>query len=87
MVYKPLSQLIDGIDLLSRQGNADPVIKQVAYDSRKVTRGTLFVAIPGDHVDGHTFIGEALKRGAAAVLYSDPSADVSKAPVALQVAE
>jgi len=87
MVYKPLSQLIDGIDLLSRQGNADPVIKQVAYDSRKVTRGTLFVAIPGDHVDGHSFIGEALKRGAAAVLYSDPSADLSKAPVALQVAE
>jgi UDP-N-acetylmuramoyl-L-alanyl-D-glutamate--2,6-diaminopimelate ligase len=87
MVYKPLSQLIDGIDLLSRHGNADPVIKQVAYDSRKVTRGTLFVAIPGDHVDGHTFIGEAVKRGAAAVLYSDPAANVSKAPVALQVAE
>ncbi|TVR89562.1 MAG: UDP-N-acetylmuramoyl-L-alanyl-D-glutamate--2,6-diaminopimelate ligase [Spirochaetaceae bacterium] len=87
MAYKPLSQLIDGIDLLSRHGNADPVIKQVAYDSRKVTRGTLFVAIPGEHVDGHTFIGEAVKRGAAAVLYSDPAVDVSKAPVALQVAE
>lgn len=40
----------------------------VAIDSREVQPGDLFVALPGEHVDGHTFVGDALRRGAAAAL-------------------
>jgi UDP-N-acetylmuramoyl-tripeptide--D-alanyl-D-alanine ligase len=43
-------------------------IHGVVVDSRQVEEGSLFVALPGQRVDGHDFIPEAIKRGAAAVL-------------------
>ncbi|MGH2416986.1 MAG: Mur ligase family protein, partial [Candidatus Limnocylindria bacterium] len=36
----------------------------LAYDSRKVTPGTLFFAVQGDHVDGHDFVASAVEAGA-----------------------
>jgi UDP-N-acetylmuramoyl-tripeptide--D-alanyl-D-alanine ligase len=50
------------------KGNRD--IHQVVIDSRQVEEGCLFVALPGVRVDGHEFILEAFKRGAAAVIAS-----------------
>jgi UDP-N-acetylmuramoyl-tripeptide--D-alanyl-D-alanine ligase len=46
----------------------DAVVTGVAIDSRAARPGDLFVALPGDRVDGHAFIGDAAARGAAAVL-------------------
>ena len=50
------------------KGNRD--IRQVVIDSRQVEEGCLFVALPGTRVDGHEFIPQAFKRGAAAVVAS-----------------
>jgi UDP-N-acetylmuramoyl-L-alanyl-D-glutamate--2,6-diaminopimelate ligase len=47
-------------------------IASVAYDSRKVEPGGLFVAIRGEHADGNRFVGDALARGAAAVVSEHP---------------
>jgi alanine racemase len=44
------------------------VIERVATDSRGVSPGTLFVALPGRHTDGHRFLAEAFRNGAAAAL-------------------
>jgi UDP-N-acetylmuramoyl-L-alanyl-D-glutamate--2,6-diaminopimelate ligase len=46
----------------------DPEIRSVTADSRQVSPGTLFVALPGVANDGRRFIAEAIGRGAAAVL-------------------
>lgn len=43
-------------------------ITGIAYDSRKVEPGDIFVSIEGQKADGDKFIGEAIKRGAKAVL-------------------
>ncbi len=43
-------------------------LRGVTADSRAVTQGTLFAALPGAKVDGRDFIAEAVRRGAAAVL-------------------
>ncbi len=43
-------------------------ISGVTDDSRQAARGSLFVAIPGGRADGRRFIGEAVARGAVAVL-------------------
>ena len=40
----------------------------VAIDSRLIAKGELFVAIKGNHADGHDFIKEAIKKGAAGLI-------------------
>ncbi len=49
----------------------------IAYDSRTVVPGCLFVCIRGTKVDGHAYIGEAIRKGAAAVL-TQRDADVTQ---------
>ncbi len=49
-------------------------------DSRNVTPGSLFVALRGERVDGHDYVGEAVRRGATAVLLERPVAVESQAP-------
>jgi UDP-N-acetylmuramoyl-L-alanyl-D-glutamate--2,6-diaminopimelate ligase len=49
-------------------GRKDGVVKGVAYDSRLVQEGYLFVAIPGGELNGLDFIDEALSKGALAVV-------------------
>lgn len=44
------------------------LITSLAYDSRRVQPGSLFVAIPGFHVDGHAFLPQAVGAGAAALV-------------------
>jgi len=49
-------------------GNTQNTITKVITDSRKIEPGSLFVAIKGERFDGHDFIKEAYKSGAAAAL-------------------
>lgn len=55
-------------NVASTTGVLDIEITGIAFDSRKVAKGFLFVALPGQHVDGSAFIFDALERGAAAIL-------------------
>jgi UDP-N-acetylmuramoyl-tripeptide--D-alanyl-D-alanine ligase len=48
----------------------DVLVEGVATDSREVRHGDLFVALEGDHTDGHRFVDQALGNGAAAALVS-----------------
>src|SRR5437764_114850 len=50
----------------------DVEITGLAYDSRRVTPGTLFFAVPGFRFDGHDFAPEAVQRGAAALVVERP---------------
>ena len=53
--------------------DADPsvaVTGTVEYDSRKVGPGALFIALPGEHVDGHDYVATAVAQGAVAALVS-----------------
>jgi UDP-N-acetylmuramoyl-L-alanyl-D-glutamate--2,6-diaminopimelate ligase len=43
-------------------------IGDLAYDTRKVSKGTLFFCVPGEHVDGHDLAWEAIERGASALV-------------------
>jgi UDP-N-acetylmuramoyl-tripeptide--D-alanyl-D-alanine ligase len=47
-------------------------ISQVVIDSRQATPGSLFVALPGEHVDGHDYVADAFRRGAIAALVHRP---------------
>ncbi len=52
---------------------ARPVeIADLAYDTRRVTKGALYFCVPGARVDGHDFAWEALERGAMALVVERP---------------
>jgi len=61
--------LADAIEALTNnRPAAATIITEAAIDSRQVIPGSLFVALPGEHTDGHDFVGEAFKRGASFAL-------------------
>jgi UDP-N-acetylmuramoyl-L-alanyl-D-glutamate--2,6-diaminopimelate ligase len=66
MMY--LSDIIEGLAFTELQGSADMEISAVAFDSRKVIPGSLFVAVKGTVVDGHDYISQAIDDGAVAVI-------------------
>ena len=67
--------------------NTSLTITEAAIDSRKVIPGTLFIALNGEHVDGHNFIDEAFDNGALlAIIEKDIKTnhkiiDLSKKPI------
>jgi UDP-N-acetylmuramoyl-tripeptide--D-alanyl-D-alanine ligase len=61
--------LADALEALTNfRPIATTVITEAVIDSRQVIPGSLFVAIPGEKVDGHDFIEEAFRRGASFAL-------------------
>ena len=63
-----LKELIKTIPVLESRADLEQDITEICYDSRKVTPGSLFVAISGFAADGNRFIPMALEKGAAAVI-------------------
>ena len=54
--------------LAGGQDNRDLPFNTVCTDSRETEKGSLFVALDGERVDGHNYIGAALERGGECVL-------------------
>ncbi len=63
-----LTDLLKALPQCRVIGNPDVEVTGLAFDSRQVIPGALFVAYSGVNVDGHGFIGAALKNGAVAVV-------------------
>jgi UDP-N-acetylmuramoyl-L-alanyl-D-glutamate--2,6-diaminopimelate ligase len=63
-----LSTLLAGARIPWAGSDDDPDIAGVEYDSRRCRPGSLFVAVPGFHVDGIAYVDDAVARGAAAVV-------------------
>lgn len=65
---KVLKDILYKVSLVSTYGDMDSSVTQIAFDSRKVKPGTVFVAVKGTQVDGHEYINQALELGATAVV-------------------
>ncbi len=63
-----LTDLLRGVPVLDTNVDPDLEVAQVAYDSRRVSPGGMFVAISGFATDGNRFIPMALEKGAAVVV-------------------
>lgn len=65
--------LADVLEALTQQRPtmAASIITEAAIDSRQVIPGSLFIAIPGERVNGHQFLGEAFGRGASFALIQE----------------
>ena len=63
-----LAELLEKTEYTVVSGNFDVEVKELQYDSRKVTHGDVFVCISGAVVDGHDFITDVIAKGAVAVI-------------------
>jgi len=65
---KKLTDILNNIPTIKTIGNTNIDILSIETDSRKVQSGSLFVAIPGTKVDGHSFINVTIEKGAVAII-------------------
>lgn len=65
---KALKDILYKVSLTATIGDMEVSVKDIVFDSRKVSKGSVFVAMKGTQVDGHGFIGLALEKGAVAVV-------------------
>ncbi len=63
-----LKELLNGIPILECTADLEREIPEVYYDSRKVTPGSLFIAVAGFATDGNRFVPMAMEKGAAAIV-------------------
>ncbi len=73
-----LSQLLQGVEVQKLHADPDLEIRSMAFDSRKVCPGDLFMAVSGFATDGNRFIPAAMEKGAAVVVTAkEPEEDVA----------
>lgn len=63
-----ITDLLQGIKVISSIGDTEVEIGAVQFDSRKIEKGDLFVAVRGTASDGHEFIPMAIEKGAIAIV-------------------
>ena len=77
-----LDKIIKNIDFKGLSDRRE--ISNIAHDSRKIKKGSLFIAIEGENNDGHDYIFDAIDKGAIAVIANGRSPITNKVPI-LQV--
>lgn len=73
-----LGELTDAIGPERVVGMPVGEVTSLAYDSREAQPGTLFFAVPGDHVDGHDYVLEAVTHGAVGVVAERETLGISE---------
>jgi len=63
-----LTEVMDGVNVQDWQGGRQAEVSALAYESNRVEPGSLFCTWKGKVKDGHTFVPDAVKRGAVAVV-------------------
>ena len=63
-----LNELLEKLEYTKLQGELKISITNLIYDSRKATKGSVFVCISGAITDGHSYIDDVAKKGAVAIV-------------------
>ena len=82
-----LKELLHAIPVLQVLGSLDVEVEAIAFDSRQVQRGTLFVAVRGVHTDGHLFLSTAIENNASVVVVEDIPETVNPFVTYIQVGD
>jgi UDP-N-acetylmuramoyl-L-alanyl-D-glutamate--2,6-diaminopimelate ligase len=81
-----IKDLIYKVSLISVSGRTDIDVTAICFDSRKVEKGSMFIAVRGVSSDGHSYINDVIKKGATAVVCEElPVLDGSNDCTIIQV--
>lgn len=84
MTFQDILETLPAADRISSDGRLGLPVEAIAYDSRKVQPGSLFVAIRGEKLDGHQYVQQALNAGATTLMVEN-AASVPKGVTAVVV--
>ena len=73
---KKIAAILRGLKVKQIVGDAEREVAQIVFDSRKATANSLFVAVRGTQVDGHSFILKVIESGAVAVICEELPTDL-----------
>lgn len=65
---KQLKDILYKAGIQEVRGDISQTINNVVFDSRLVNQGSLFIAVRGTQTDGHKYIGQAIEKGAVAIV-------------------
>ena len=65
-----LEEILEAVNGVHVLGNSPLCIKSVQTDSRLVEKNTLFVPLIGENQDGHSYVPQAIEKGASVVFIS-----------------
>jgi len=82
-----LQELLYKVSVLKVVGTTNAEVTDVAFDSRKVKKDALFVAVKGMQSDGHTYIKQTIKAGATVIVLEDMPTDLDDTITYVQVAD
>lgn len=63
-----IEDIIKGIDIVSITGAKNKIVSGIEFDSRKVKKDSMFIAVKGYKSDGHDFIGSAISSGVSSII-------------------
>jgi len=84
---KELKDILYKVSIMDVVGSTSVLVSEVAFDSRKVSKGTLFVAQKGVHTDGHLYIEKAIISGATAIICEELPKQLNKDVTYVKVAD
>jgi len=73
---KPLKDILFGVSLTAVSGSTGVMVNTICFDSRKVAKGCVFVAIKGTLTDGHKYIDKAISAGANSIVCEELPGDL-----------
>ena len=79
-----LDKILKDVEVKKIYNDVNPEITGVSYNSADVKSGYVFVAIKGFKTDGHKYIGDALKRGAVAIIAEDYTENVDAVQIIVE---
>ena len=82
---KLLKDILYKVPLVSIAGSTDVIIEAIQFDSRKVSTGSIFVAVSGTQVDGHQYIDVSIEKGAKAIVCEILPPDLTQGITYVQV--
>ena len=66
-----LKKILQGIDGIKAKGDLSLDVKDITNDSRKVKKGSMFIAIKGFEVDGHSFLKDVIAKNPSAIMVEE----------------
>ena len=76
-----LKDVLKGLDYIVLNGDINRKINRICYDNRKIEQEDVFVCIKGFKVDGHSFVEDAIKKGAKAIIVQEDVSTTSDVSV------